>query len=938
MTNTFYKPKNEFGELLASENFINSKIADEISAREEETIKIYEDINSIYKHINEVPFYKFEELPGSNLTIEEYILSNKINNNSLTPDELKIELSKTIYLRPINKNEFEEYICLNPDAYNSITFANARFNRIGSGEASIASISRLGSVSLFCDDVYEFNDEQWNNLYPKPILNDGSEGTPSPKEGLAVAPYILRKFVQKDKQAENDIDIINKNINNISSDIEKINKELGGILEDNTAENQGSEIENLKQEIIDIKSFNDSQQLIISQNTNTITQHSDDLDNLKTAIGISNCENDVECSIFCRLDDISERLNSNDENDANIDIRVVDLEEKILTITDNTLRIDNIDEAVTELNAKIISNTDELNKINNTIGDKENLVEGTIQHDISLINSEIKRIDKINEINKNASNIEVIQEELKNLTEETSSNNTSLLNYINILESEDEKINKNIAAFKDEVGAPTKNDVTLWELAEDTAAFALRNKSDIDNYKSLIETNTNNITKNTGDIGYVKGEFNTFKTNINNVLNSLRSSIDTNSANISTNSTNISTNSANITSQDKRIEIVENDIKSINAKIPSDWTQTTFTSTKTLAEQNKNKVESCINDITSHTEIINSHDTRITLLENNNISDIEADIENIKDDINKIDFTTLSNITVNFANINNEISNLNKSISDKASKEDLAESKLELSDVINQNAGNIIELTSRISALDNSENGAISNIKSDIEKNSNNIEDLKENTIKNLDNRIVSLEESSVTKDSYNEKIESIKEDIINNTNGISALDQRVDDVYNTVNALVAGKETLSSEVSGIKTVSSEHSVQIAALEEKSNEISDILVQTANSNLANNVLIKCQLDGDDPNTEINEGRAELSFNAIANKLGLNPNDLEIMVTGVRLSYGDSIFHDEHITTEISYVDGGDKGRLIYIDFSGYENPHTILVSITYSITSNIIEL
>jgi hypothetical protein len=202
----------------------------------------------------------------------------------------------------------------------------------------------------------------------------------------------------------------------------------------------------------------------------------------------------------------------------------------------------------------------------------------------------------------------------------------------------------------------------------------------------------------------------------------------------------------------------------------------------------------------------------------------------------------------------------------------------------------------------------------------------------------VTLESTSVTEKSYNEKIESIREDIITNAGNIGALDQRVDDVCNTVNALVTGKEALSSEVSDIKTVSDEHSVQIAALEEKSNGISDILEQTANSNLANNILIKCQLEGDNPTTEINEGRAELSVNAIANKLGLNPDNLEIMVTGVRLSYGDSIFHDEHITTEISYVDGGDRGRLIYIDFSGYEKPHTILVSITYSVKSNIIEL
>ena len=253
MSNKFYKPKNEYGELLVGQPALDKAIED-YKAADTKIINDYKEADKLLKAeliekidiadagINATISSLETKLEAADADIKKSIesldnkvvagdtaLDNKIDtfktitvkviendsiesyfqqvnqNKEMTLEELKVELGRTVYILKgsddniSGKNTYEEYVCINPEILDE----NGRpeMVRLGAVDSILARCedpskgSRMGSVELV-HNLYTGDDEVWGKYFTRDLEGKHIE---EPVPGKAVAPCTLRAFWKADE-------------------------------------------------------------------------------------------------------------------------------------------------------------------------------------------------------------------------------------------------------------------------------------------------------------------------------------------------------------------------------------------------------------------------------------------------------------------------------------------------------------------------------------------------------------------------------------------------------------------------------------------------------------------------------------------------------------------------------------------------------------------
>ena len=220
--NKFYKPTNEFDELLVSDVYVGERessiradfeaadatldnaIKSEADIRNSEDTDIRDSINNLDNKFINRKTINVKTISGDiNRYFEKLIRIDNVDIN-----ELKVQLGQTIYLVEghddalTGYHTYEEYICQNPESVTVDTLpVMIRFGAVDSILARGEDVegnerqNRFGSVEL-CHNLYTLDPTVWSRYFEKDL--DGTLIHDNPKPGKAVAPCALRDFVIND--------------------------------------------------------------------------------------------------------------------------------------------------------------------------------------------------------------------------------------------------------------------------------------------------------------------------------------------------------------------------------------------------------------------------------------------------------------------------------------------------------------------------------------------------------------------------------------------------------------------------------------------------------------------------------------------------------------------------------------------------------------------
>ena len=423
MANTFYKPKNEYGELLISEKdaitIINNTAGDinnRIDSEVDELNGIISDTEkSLTEKINEADLLLNEKINDTNdqlnekidtvekqvtehiievdekhsLIIEEVLASEGVDPhehfrltiesdwetaiNEGTLKEFAWRLAKTVFLvknAPIKcectttcscDDTYEEFICINP---TKITEGEKpRFTRLGAVD-SILATSKLPGSSMLVSDIYHTTD--WDDF-----ANNGK-----PVAGLSVAPIALRDFVHADtaisarldarsEEIQKDIDAINDNLSHIRTELD------GTIAEDGIS---GSRIDIIER-VIGINGCCDNKEECSNKNHGVTCEY---------------CEPD--CNIFCKINDINIRLDDNDRNDQELGAALEETNNNLDELSESTdARFTETHNTITALDERHVQQVEE---IYSTIDTKVEEINSTIETEVEKIYTSIEVTNK----------------------------------------------------------------------------------------------------------------------------------------------------------------------------------------------------------------------------------------------------------------------------------------------------------------------------------------------------------------------------------------------------------------------------------------------------------------------------------------------------------------------------------------------------------------
>ena len=452
-TNTFYNPKNQYNELLASVPYVNAEDAVLRAHSDEQDAQIDAKFTAEVERLDAEDKALHHKIETFNtigiILIEETSIDNHFSKklDEMGEEALKIELSRNIYIIKNDElpNTYEEYVYKYASDPNGevITKENLpTMVRLGAVDSIMAYDDRLGSVQLV-HNIYETfeklangdteaHEELKDNFYE--VNLDGEFLYHRPKKGKAVAPCALRSFYDADQEITDSLNLeVNARREAIeaeaaerkASDVE-IHEELDA--HNTRLSHLEAEVEGKVSEVETEMGFSGSR-----------------LDRIEAAIGINHhhCENcgcehhqcscednkcscsdaDNKCTIYCRLNDAEKDREELNEAIFRLDERVTD-EVNRLDEADNNLRdsieketvaretADNnlqgeIDELSNELTAEIERATEKETKLDNSItaetaarenaddaiwteiGDKTLAAEGTIWHEIKDIQDKI---------------------------------------------------------------------------------------------------------------------------------------------------------------------------------------------------------------------------------------------------------------------------------------------------------------------------------------------------------------------------------------------------------------------------------------------------------------------------------------------------------------------------------------------------------------------
>ena len=562
-TNTFYKPKNEYNELLASIPYVNSedkileeKINLEAVERTEADNAIRTDVNAalsqltsdyiaadnkLHTKIDTLNTIKVITISDAD-SIDEYFAkrwdSFKPENIEEEIEKLKIELSQSIYLIKGKDDEttWEEYVCR---SFSEVTTNRESLDmvRLGAVDSILARLNSYGSVKLVHNVYEDFAkwegdaDEYWAQYHVTKFDNEGKE-IRVPVKGLALAPCSLKAFADTDNEIKirltdeeearkaGDTSIrtdINDALTQITSDYIKADTDLDTRIQYLEKEIGGSQ-SNIENEI----EIHDSRIDLIEAAIGMNHQHCDNCgcehDSCSSHDSCSCSDATNKCTIYCRLndaeDDLQEHMNILEEHRECIEA----LEE---TSEKHTANISNLQ--IEDANIKTLIGK-EVTRLDDLINGNVNRLDGRIdeaQEKITENKDYIEDVEKhLEEEETRSKSVDAnLREDIDNEVEirtelsdyvhhvlDTTVNNhsTAINNNANAIDAHGIRI----TAAESKIGDLQSNlSTTDKTVSEHYSQFSAK----ISEFAAAIGTNTNAIANINNDIA----------NRINNKLNSL---------------------------------------------------------------------------------------------------------------------------------------------------------------------------------------------------------------------------------------------------------------------------------------------------------------------------------------------------------------------------------------------------------------------------------
>lgn len=809
MANTFYKPKNEYGELLISEKdaitIINNTAGDINNRIDLEVDKLNGIISdteeSLEEKINEADLLLNEKINDTNekidnvekqvtdhiievdekhsLIIEEVLASEGVDPHEHfrlmiesdwetaikegTLKEFAWRLAKTVFLvknAPIKcecttacscDDTYEEFICINP---TKITEGEKpRFTRLGAVD-SILATSKLPGSSMLVSDIYHTAD--WEDF----ANND------KPVAGLSVAPIALRDFVHADtaisarldarsEEIQKDIDTINDNLSHIRTELD------GTIVEDGIS---GSRIDIIER-VIGINGCCDNKEECSNKNHNTTCEY---------------CEPD--CNIFCKINDINIRLDDNDRNDQELGAALEETNNN-LSATDEriTTEVEAINNAINDLSekhdAEVENLSDSLNAAHSRISTlntehealvSKNLAEhneiiGIIGTNKAEVTAKFYELDKID--GRHDSELGRLEDKIDREISDRialSGQYSDLNNRVNDLYSDTTAIRSAINAH--EIASSTKFDEIKDSLVKDSEnleIFKVQNAAEHVQFSTKIENSEKKIS--------------TIETLLNNHIEKATGDIDTINK-------NVTDNKNNITSIDSSLNEVSNELDSLSERV--------LTVVEDL-EKNIDLADKNAEDIISIESRLNNAEFSIIFNNDERIKDIQslatsltqeiATRENEDTDIKALITQEIArNKEYTDEKYNKVSSEVQTGLSKKVDLTTYDSSIAAINERLNDLSAEDVAIRSEINSAKNNitlNATNISNLNSEVKKNRDDISDLQ-STVAANSNRI-SIAEGTLTQ--LETKVDLLVIDNNTNKENISTINNNISEINDDI-------------------------------------------------------------------------------------------------------------------------------------------------------------
>lgn len=804
-TNTFYNPKNQYNELLASEPYVkakdailDAKIDTEIENREAADKSIHNKIDTL----NTIKVKWINAGRGDNKcsNIEDYFVS-LIEPSSpfhVDSEKLKVELGQTIYIieGKDDSTTYEEWICLYPDfSEHHDTYKDYEIPvmvRLGAVDSILARENSPGSVQLV-HNLYEVED--WSKYFATDF--EGNV-THRPIKGEAVAPCALKAFVEADNEIIGSLEL------EIAARKEAVEtEEAARIDEDNTikarldkieAEIEGSSVE---EEI----GFQDSR-----------------LDRIEAAIGMNHhhcdncgCEhshctcNDDKCScsdakdkctIYCRLNDIEgdleehmnileehgERLESlesittaHEEEIGNLkaeDVAIRTLIDTEVTRLDEKIdgNVERLDGRIDEANVNIAANKTYIQTVEERLESEEarsKAIDGQLRNDI----------DEEVEIRCELSDYvhHVLTENVNGNTDEINKHTTSLEAHKSLINTHETKL-ETLRSDLDDINKDIVRQYT--ELSTKDSALDASIKKNESNIDSINKDITSRIDR---ELTSLQIDI----TKVNDSIEELKAVDDRLGAEIADAKSNISTTKKDITD-------IKNDISLHNSKI-------------SVVEARLGAAEG---NITANTSTLTSHDSRISS-NNNSIVALNVRVTSLEDTMpNKATKSELSETNIKVADNTANIIAHNERITDNEEQITALNTKIsEVNGLINSNVatleGKIAVLTTTVNNNETTVNNTTSSLAARIQSLETNVGTKNDDT--SVREHIASL--LSTTDDITEQIVESNKK-VDANTEAIAALESQTGKIESDIKARIDSQ----TQFVVLTTLNGEKSISLSKL------------------------------------------------------------------------------------------------------------------------------
>lgn len=724
-TNTFYNPKNQYNELLASEPFVkaedailNTKIDTEIENRNLADTEIHHKIDTL----NTIKVKWVNAGRGDNKfsDIRDYFVSLIEPSSPYQKDieELKVELGQTIYIiegkddLATSLKTYEEWVCINPDfethgeKYNNLNIP--AMVRLGAVDSILAREDSPGSVQLI-HNLY--NEEDWSKYF---ATDYEGNVTHRPIKGEAVAPCALKAFVEADKEIIGSLEL------EIAARKEAVEAEEAARIEEDItikarldkieAEIEGSTVE-------DEIGFQDSR-----------------LDRIEAAIGMNHhhcdncgcehthctCDDDKcscsdakdKCTIYCRLNDAEDDLQTHMDTLEEHRERLENLESitslheqeiNNLKAEDSAIRtligeevtrldekidgnVERLDERIDEANINIASNKAYIQAVEEKLIAEEarsKTMDGQLRNDIDEeveIRCELSDYvhhvltenvnENTNEINKHSTSLEghesllnIHETKLTTLHSNLGEANKELARQYEELTNEDSRLDTSIK--KNETAINSINKDITERIDRELTSLQIQTTSNTDAISTLKEADSD-----------IK---NTISEEKNKVVNAQRdisinsAKIDAVEGRLNVAENNIAANTSSIAGHEERISNNNGSIAALNVRVTSlEDTKATIvalTATNTKVEANSTK-------LLAHDERISDNEENINLL-SKSVEDLDAQITSKISEVNSSINSNVVTLEGKITESNNKITALQTTVESNKTAVDSATSLLD---------------------------------------------------------------------------------------------------------------------------------------------------------------------------------------------------------------------------------------------------------------------